>query len=93
MKVRNATNGEIREAVRKTWDTSRGKADLIRNMNTWIKAVKLILDPLKCSEHRIEPEIDQLVLKKQEKIIDRIEWRERSDGDQSILDATARIWH
>ena len=93
MKARNATNREVTEAVEKTWNVSKGKAELIRNMEMWIKAVKLVLDPFKCSTGRIENEIDQLILRKQEKTINRAERRERSDEDQSILDATTKIWH
>ena len=89
MKVRNATNKEVTVAVEKTWHASKGKAELIRNMEMWIKAVKLVLDPFKCSKGRIENEIDQLVLRQQERIINKV--RERTDEDQSILDATTKI--
>ena len=93
MKARNATKREVTEAVEKTWSASRGKAELIQNMEKLIKAVKLVLDPFKCSKVRIENEIDQLVLKIQEMIINRAEWRERADEDQSFLDATTKIWN
>ncbi len=93
MKGRNATNREILEAVREAWDTRRVKAELIQNMNTWIKTVKHNLDPLRSSDKRVAREIDGLILKKQEKIIVRTESRERSDEDQSILDAIAGIWN
>ena len=93
MKGRNATNREILEAVREAWDTRRVKAELIQNMNTWIKTVKHNLDPLRLSDKRVAREIDGFILRKQEKIIVRTESRERSDEDQSILDAIAGIWN
>lgn len=93
MKGRHATNREILEAVREAWDTRRVKAELIQNMNTWIKTVKHNLDPLRLSDKRVAREIDGFILRKQEKIIARTESRERSDEDQSILDAIAGIWN
>ena len=93
MKGRNATNREILEAVREAWDTRRVKAELIQNMNTWIKTVKRNLGPLRVSDKRVAREIDGFILRKQEKIIVRTESRERSDEDQSILDAIAGIWN
>ena len=92
MKGRNATNREILEAVREAWEFRRVKAELIKNMSTWIKTAKRNLDPLRVSDKRVAREMDGFILKKQEKIIVRTESRERSDEDQMILDAIDEIW-
>jgi hypothetical protein len=89
MRGRNATNREILDAVRDTWEFRPVKTDLIKNMTAWIKAVKLKIDPLRVSDDRAAREIDAFILRKQERIIGKTK---RSDEDQMLLDAIDEIW-
>ena len=92
MRSRNATNKEVAAAVLNVWEFCRTKASLIRDTDAWVRSVKNRLDPLKASEQKIVREIDNLLLRKQEKIVTRPLSR-RSSDDRTVLDAIDDVWH